>query len=131
MISKESIRFRVGLWEADFDQKNSSNWKKFENSVLALKKEGANGNLQDTTVVLCTDNITVERAFYKGNASSAKLFDLILRAKLLEVSHRCKIYVSHVSGKRMMPQGKDAISRGLCTEELKGASSMTSFYPSE
>ena len=129
MMSKEGIRFRVGLWGADSDQENSSNWKEFENSVLTLEKEGTNGNLRDSTVFLCTDNSTVERAFYKGNSSSAKLFDLVVRTKLLEVSHKCKIYISHVAGKRMMAQGTDAISRGVCTEGLKGASAMISFIP--
>ena len=49
-MSKEGIRYRVGLWGIDLDQENSSNWKEFENSVLTLEKEGTNGNLQDATV---------------------------------------------------------------------------------
>ena len=61
---------------------------------------------------MATDNVIVERAIYKGNSSSEKLFDLVLRFKKLEIIYGCSILVTHVAGTRMILQGTDGISRG-------------------
>ena len=74
------------------------------------------GNLGKSMVFINTDNSTVEKAYYKGNSSSPKIFDLVVRARLLETKYRCKVYISHVSSKRMIKQGTDSISRALIGE---------------
>ena len=61
---------------------------------------------------MATDNIIVERAIYKGDSSSEKLFDLVLRFKKLEITYGCNILVTHVAGTRMISQGIDRILRG-------------------
>ena len=70
----------------------------------------------DFMVFLCTDSSTIERAYYKDNSSSEKLYELVIHKKLLETRHCCKIYISYVSGKRMIEQGTDEISRGMMDE---------------
>jgi len=92
--SSNGIRYRIGL--------NPSNWKEFENSLNALVTEGELGNLNNSIVFLNTDNSTVERCVYKETSSSRKLIDLVVKLKLLEVKYSCKLYISHVSGKRMI-----------------------------
>jgi hypothetical protein len=58
-----------------------------------------------------TNNQTAESAFWKGNSSSSKLFDLVLRLRKLEMTHGIILHVIHVSGKRMISQGTDGLSR--------------------
>jgi hypothetical protein len=58
-----------------------------------------------------TDNQTAESAFWKGHSSSPKLFDLVLRLRKLEMTHGIILHVIHVSGKRMIAQGTDGLSR--------------------
>jgi hypothetical protein len=86
MLSNKGVKIRIGLWEADAEDK-SSNWKEFENVVEALEEEGNNGSLDGCLVYFFTDNSTVELALYKGNSSSPKLFDLVVRFKKLETHH--------------------------------------------
>ena len=129
MLSKKGIRYRIGLWGADSDLENTSNWKEFENSVDTLKAEGVEGNLTDSIVFINSDNSTVEKAFYKGNSTSLKLFKLVVRTRLLESKYNCKVFISHVSGDRMIHQGTDGISRGLLDEGVSSGKDILSFIP--
>jgi hypothetical protein len=97
--------------------------------VCALEAEAAAGSLEGAIVFLCTDNSTVEAALAKGNSSSRKLFYLVLRVRLLEMKHGCRIIVSHVSGERMKAQGTDGVSRGHMKEGVSAGMSMMSFIP--
>jgi hypothetical protein len=68
-----------------------------------------------------TDNSTVEAALYKGNSKSRKLFNLVVKLRKLQLSSGVRFVVSHVSGKRMIEQGTDGVSRG-CMKEGVAAS---------
>jgi hypothetical protein len=68
-------------------------------------------DLDATELFLFTDNQTAESAFWKGHSSSPKLFDLVLRLRKLEMTHRIILHVIHVSEKRMIAQGTDGLSR--------------------
>ena len=107
----EHMKYRVGTWGPDEDSE-SSNWKEFSNVVEALEREAAEKTLSQSIVILATDNSTVEACFYKGNSSSRKLFELVLRVRCLELHHNFKLYITHVAGKRMIAQGTDGFSRG-------------------
>ena len=55
---------------------------------------------------------TVEAALHKGNTPSRKLFGLIVKLRTLQLNNDCEIIVSHhVSGKRMIDQRTDGVSR--------------------
>ena len=84
MISKDGVRYRIGLWGADSDLENASNWKEFENSVDNLETEGVTVNLGQSMVFVNTDSSTVEKAYYKGNSSSPKFINLVVRGRMLE-----------------------------------------------
>jgi hypothetical protein len=129
MLSSRGIKYRIGLWGAD-DEDESSNWKEFENQVEALEQEAADGNLANSMVFFYTDNSTVESCLYKGNSSSSKLFELMVRMRKLEMTHNARIIVSHVSGKRMIKEGTDGVSRGQLREGVTAGESMLSFIPS-
>jgi hypothetical protein len=129
ILSSRGIKYRIGLWGAD-DAGESSNWKEFENQVEALEQEAKDGNLTGSMVFFYTDNSTVESCLYKGNSSSPKLFQLMVRMRKLEMTHNASIVVSHVSGKRMIKEGTDGVSRGQLREGVTAGESMLSFIPS-
>ncbi len=59
-----------------------------------------------------TDNNTAEAAFYKNTSSSAKLFDLVLRLRMIQMNGSIIKHFVHVAGARMVAQGTDGLSRG-------------------
>ena len=63
-----------------------------------MEEAGKKGWLQGAVVILATDNSVVKRALYKGNSTSKKLFDLVLRFKAVELKYGCEILVTHVAG---------------------------------
>jgi hypothetical protein len=71
----------------------------------------------------------VEAALYKGNSSSKKLFELVLRVRTLEMHESVRIIVSHVSGLRMQAEGTDGTSRGQFREGVNVGENMLDFLP--
>jgi len=122
-------KYRVGIWGADTDTE-SSNFREFSNLVETLEEENRlHKALNNVTMVIATDNSTVEAALYKGNSSSEKLFDLVVRLRKLELSTGGKFIVTHVSGNRMKMQGTDGIYRGQLTEGISIGEYMLQFCP--
>ena len=62
-------------------------------------------SIHGSTIIIATDNATAEAVLYKGNSTSEKLFDLVVRLRELELRSAAKIIVTHVSGERMKAQG--------------------------
>jgi len=122
------VTYRMGIWGSDTEN-DSSNYREFANLVETLEMESQDGRLDGAMLIIATDNSTVESAIYKGNSSNEKLFDLIVRLRLLELKVGGKFIVSHVSGKRMVYQGTDGISRGHLREGITVADMMLDFCP--
>ena len=112
LLIQGEVRYRIGVWGSD-ESKNSSNWRELENLVQSMEKIGKQGWLAGTIVMLATDNEVAERAFYKGNSSDEKLFELVVRMKKLELEYGCQLNVTHVAGTRMIVQGTDGILKGV------------------
>ena len=128
LIPGTGIRCRTGVWGKD-EENNSSNFKEFENVVSTIEQEAKEGTLKGSLMFLFTDNSTVEGALYKGNTPSRKLFELIVRFRKVQLQNNATILVSHVSGKRMIAQGTDGISRGEMNEGIGQGQKMLSFIP--
>ena len=126
--SKNGIYYRIGLWGKDSEDE-SSNWREFENAVEACELEAREGRLDGTELFLFTDNSTVEAALYKGNSSSPKLFELVVRLRKLELAHGARIRVAHVAGTRMIAQGTDGVSRGQLKEGVSVGEDILSHIP--
>lgn len=122
------LRYRIGVWGKDTEDA-SSNYRELRNVVEALEDAEANGDLADAQVFFCTDNSVAEMAIYKGTSSSLTLYDLVLRLKKLEMRSGCQVLVSHVSGKRMIAQGTDGVSRGNLSEGVMAGRPMFEFLP--
>lgn len=124
----KNVTYRIGVWGKD-QQNESSNWREFENLVETLEAEGEKGNLKDAVVIIATDNQVTENAIYKGNSTSEKLYDLIIRLRKLELHHGAYFVITHVSGERMKHQGTDGVSRGRLTEGITLSEAMITFCP--
>ena len=107
----------------------SSNLRELTNLVDTLKEMADQDELKGKEIFLFTDNSTSEAAYYSGSSSSEKLFDLVLRVKLLEMNSLTKIHLIHVSGERMKEQGSDGLSRGNLNVGVMAGRKMTEFVP--
>ena len=126
--SKKGIRYRYGCWGSDHDN-SSSNLRELTNLVETLELMATEGDLEGVEMFLFTDNSTAEWAFYKGSSSSESLFNLVLRLRKLEMRVSCKLHLVHVSGKRMIAQGSDGLSRGDFSEGVMKGDDMKTFIP--
>jgi hypothetical protein len=86
-------------------------------------------NLRGVEIFLFTDNTTAEAAYWKGHSKSRKLFEIVLRLKKLEMEYDLLLHVIHVSGKRMIHQGTDGLSRADKTAGVMTGRRMQEFVP--
>jgi hypothetical protein len=128
VLEPNGLACTIGVWGSD-GQDASSNFREFDNIVSTVEEQAQRGNLSGGQFFLFTDNSTVESALHKGNTPSKRLFSLIVKLRKIQLCHDCEILVSHVSGKRMIAQGTDGISRGSLKEGVSLGQSMLSFIP--
>lgn len=126
--TKQGLKYRVGVWGSD-EEDESSNFKELENVVTTIEEEAAEGLFKNSSLFFFTDNSTVEAALYKGNSSSRKLFELVVRFRRIQLVYGMQVLVSHVSGKRMIQQGTDGVSRGNMKEGVGSGLDMLQFIP--
>ena len=86
-------------------------------------------SLEGYEIFMFTDNSTAEAAFCKGTSSSPLLFELVLELKRLEVESDLILHVIHVSGKRMIAQGTDGLSRADHLEGVMQGKPIENFIP--
>ena len=125
----DDLIYEYGQWSSEVSEESSSNWRELGNLVMSLESQVKQKGLRDCELFLFTDNTTAEAAFWKGSSKSPKLFELVLRLKLLEVEADLIIHVVHVAGKRMIAQGTDGLSRGDKSTGVMQRVSMESFVP--
>jgi len=128
--TQNGIQYRFGTWNADVGGE-SSNFRELKNLVDSLcdKVNIDNSRIRGLEVFLFTDNSVAEGAFYKGTSSSRKLFELVLRLRLLEMTAGFKVHIIHVAGSRMIQQGTDGLSRGDCNEGVMKGVPMLEYIP--
>ena len=80
-------------------------------------------------IFMFTDNSTAEAAFWKGASASPKLFDLVLKLKQMELRHDIILHVIHISGKRMIAQGADGLSRADHSQGVMQGKPIRDFVP--
>lgn len=143
----QGVRYRYGLWGDDLAGR-SSNFREMFNiadsltaevasldfahlthMVDALEQESTKGLLHHTEFFMFTDNAVAEGAFFKGTSTNKHLFELVLRLKRLEFDHSLKLNVIHVSGRRMVAQGTDGLSRGDLSDGVLQGHPFLDFVP--
>lgn len=106
------VRYRFGRWGSE-----------------AEEEMGEKGELSGVEVFLFTDNSTAEAACARGSSSTRPLLELVKRFKLMEMTFKTRIHVIHVSGKRMIAQGADGLSRGCLSGGVMRCERMEAFIP--
>jgi hypothetical protein len=125
----DDLMYEYGQWSSEVSEESSSNWRELGNLVLSLERQVEENGLRDCELFLFTDNTTAEAAFWKGSSKSLKLFELVLRLKILETKADLLIHVVHVAGKRMIAQGTDGLSRGDKSTGVMQRIAMEQFVP--
>ena len=125
---KNGLKVRHGLWGRD-SNKQSSNYRELCNLVEAVEEAVIDGSVQGSELFIFTDNSVAEGCFYRGTASSRRLFNLILRLRKAELRGGFRLHVIHVSGRRMVAQGTDGLSRGNFLEGVMAGTGMLEFVP--
>jgi hypothetical protein len=110
-------------------EERSSNWRELDNLVEALERIVVEHDLRGSEIFIFTDNSTAEAAFWKGTSSSPRLFELVLRLKELEMKYDLTLHIIHVSGKRMIAEGTDGLSRADHGEGVMTGKDIKCFIP--
>jgi hypothetical protein len=102
--------------------KFSSNWKELDTLKLTLLnlRQEASKEVQGTTVLYFTDNLTTYWVASSGSSPSPRLHVLIKEIRLLEMELDCCLQVIHVPGVVMIDQGTDGLSRGVWASPFHG-----------
>ena len=106
------IEYEYGQWPCTVVSEESSNCKELSNLVSSVRERGQDGALFGTEVILNTDNTTSKNGYCKGYSKSKNLDALPFELRILEMTCGFKLWVVHVSGRRMVVSGIDGISRG-------------------
>ena len=123
------MEFEYGQWTTTVSEEESSNWREFANLVLFLENKAALGHLSGAEVFMFTDNQVTENAFWKGSSRSRKLNELVLWLRMLEHNVGMILHVIHVSGRRMIAQGTDGLSRGDYSSGVMSGRDICDFIP--
>jgi hypothetical protein len=76
-----------------------------------------------------SDNSTAEGVFYKGNSTSKKLFELVLRLQRMEMEGELILHVIHVASTRMIKEGANGGSRGDFTQGVMAGKAILDYVP--
>jgi len=125
---KDGVSYRYGVWGKD-ENKQSSNYRELANLVETLEVMVENGSIRNCELYLFTDNQVAERSFFNGTSTSKLLFQLILRLRKVEIEGGIHLILLHVSGKRMIQQGTDGLSRGSMNEGVMNKGSILDHVP--
>ena len=127
-LTKDGLSYHIGTWNEKTGN-HSSNYREFRNFLVAFKREGDAGRLENSFVLFCTDNSTVEAALYKGTSDSKHLLEMVIEFHFLLMKYGCQSFISHIAGTRMIAQGGDGLSRGALNEGVMRGDDYLSFIP--
>ena len=94
-------KYWKGNWGNNMAGK-SSNLCELKNPKEALDILAREGRLTGLKFFIFTDNTATEAAYLNSTSFSSELSDCVIRLRLLDISHQCKIHIFHVSGDRMI-----------------------------
>jgi hypothetical protein len=125
----DEAEYEYGQWSLEVVEEETSNWKDIANLVRALYRLVKEKGLQGKEIFIFTDNSTAEGAFWKGTSKSRRLFELVLELKQLEMEADLILHIIHVSGRRMIVQGTDGLSRADHSRGVMSGRPMLEFVP--
>jgi hypothetical protein len=122
------IRYRYGHWCTEISEE-SLNYRELLNVVEGLEIQVREGELRDCEVFLFTDNSAAEAVYFKGNLTSRKLFELVLRLRRLEMRGGLVLHAVHVADTCIIDQGADRGSRGDLNQGSMAGVPVIEFMP--
>ena len=112
----EKVEVDFGAWQPDKMKGSSSNFRELANIVMKVEQMASEGRLNSLAeVFIFTDNMHAESAFYRGTAKSPEVLRLMFRLHKILMVGEAFVHVVWVSGKRMIAQGTDGLSRSDLT----------------
>ena len=103
----------MGVWNNKTRDISSSNFQEAANLVRRLKIMLEEEQLeQRSEIFVFTDYSTFKRTYHRGSSTSKLLHEVILELCKLEMSGKLILHVIWFSGRRMIHQGSDGLSRG-------------------
>ena len=126
----DKVEVNFGAWSPSKMKGSSSNFRELANIVMKIEQMATEGRLNLLSeVFIFTDNMYAESAFYRGTAKSPEVLRLMFRLhKILMVGEEF-VHVVWVSGKRMIAQGTDGLSRSDLTSGVMSGTNMLSYVP--
>lgn len=125
---KDRLHYLHGKWGVNLSME-SSNYRELSNLVNAINDAEKKHLLLNMKLFVFTDNFAADSTFHKGTSSSKKLFELTLSLQKLQMNGGFSMHMIHVSGRRMMHQGTDGLSRGMSNIKVMNGSAMHSHIP--
>ena len=102
---------RRGFWCTQ-ESEESSNHREFRNLLLCIQEAAVDEHLKGTEVWLFTDNQVAEGVIHHATSHSQSLYELMLELKQISLENGFILKLVHITGTRMIAQGKDGLSRG-------------------
>ena len=127
----KELKATVGKWSTSVRTSSSSNWRELANLVGQLESLIKSGEITNGHEIwIFSDNMVAEANFYKGASKASKrLHHLIQKLRNLEMEFSLFVHVVWISGKRMIAQGTDGLSRGDFTTGVLIGKPFLSFVP--
>ena len=99
----------------------SSNYKEATNLVLYLKRLLCTRTIRrGSELFFFTNNEVAERIYFRGSSQSCLLHEMILDLHKMELGGELIIHFIWISGKRMIAQGTDGVSRADLSSGVMG-----------
>jgi hypothetical protein len=126
----DEVHADFGNWTEDVTKGESSNFCEAGNLVIRLKRMVAAGELaKGAEVFVFTDNMVVERTYFRGSSKNSKLHQLILELQKMKMEGELIIHFVWTAGKRMIAQGTDGLSRGELSSGVMAGEDFLKYLP--
>jgi hypothetical protein len=125
----DTIKYQYRQWIAIVMEEDTFNWRELANLVAFVRELVESGKYNGFKLFVFTDNSTAENAFWKGTSTLQQLYELVLEFRCLEHKHGLLLHVIHISGRRMIAQGTDGLSRADHTQGVIKGLGMVEYLP--
>ena len=124
------VKAVYGTWTERVTNDESSNFREAANLVARIKTMLKNQDLKKgSEVFVFTDNSCAESTMYKGSSRSRLLHEMVLDLRAMEMAGDIIVRFVWISGKRMIWQGGDGLSRGDFTSGAMAGGDYLKYLP--
>ena len=126
----KEVKAEYGTWTEPVTNEKSSNFREAANLVRRIKRMLKNQDIKrGSEVFVFTDNSCAESTMYKGSSKSRWLHEMVVDLRAMEMAGDIIVRFVWISGKRMIWQGGDGLSRGDFTSGAMAGEAFLKFLP--